>query len=59
MMGDLDRELNGRSGHEMDMMGVDLGKMGRLSVSILQDWSVQQQISTSGKPSAIFMEQDE
>ena len=58
-MGNLDGVLNRRLGRELDMLGVDLGKTGHLSASVIQDWSVQQQISTSGKLPVIFMEQAE
>ena len=36
-MGDLDEELNGRLGRELDTLGVDLGRMKCLSAGALQD----------------------
>ena len=56
LMDDLDGELNERLGHELDTMGINLGKMECLSTSALQGYSLQQHISTSGKPPASFMQ---
>ena len=53
-MGDLDGVLNESLGHEMDTLGIDLGKMECLSAGMLQDRSLQQHISTSGKPLGSF-----
>ena len=53
-MGDQDGEMNGRLGREMDMLGIDLGKMEYLSIGVIQDWILQQRILTSGKPPVSF-----
>ena len=55
----MDSELDDELDIEMDTIGEYLGRMKCLSVGALQDWSLQQHISTSGKPSASFMQQAE
>ena len=58
-MGDLDEEMNGKLGCEMDTLVIDLERMECLYARMLQNCSLQQHVSTSGKLPMIFAQQDE
>ena len=59
LVNELEGELRHEIDNDLDIMGTDLGKTKCLYVGVLQDWSLQQHISTSGKPPASFMQRAE